>query len=66
MGDEPIFRGELKLVGNWVGTEKKQIPPLRCGMTNKIRCGMTNKKTTPKAKCGDPSPSTALRVRRTA
>jgi hypothetical protein len=43
MGDEAIFRGELKLVGNWVGTEKKQIPPLRCGMTNKIRCGMTNK-----------------------
>jgi hypothetical protein len=22
---------------------QKQIPPLRCGMTNKLRCGMTNK-----------------------
>jgi N6-L-threonylcarbamoyladenine synthase len=25
------------------GVEDKQIPPLRCGMTNKMRCGMTDK-----------------------
>jgi hypothetical protein len=35
---------------------KKQIPPLRCGMTNKLRSGMTNKEqATAKAKCGDSS-----------
>src|ERR1039458_3593669 len=37
------------------GQKQKQIPPLRCGMTNKKRCGMTNKKhcgMTNKKRCG--------------
>src|ERR1039458_7541454 len=37
------------------GLEGKQIPPLRCGMTNKERCGMTNKERcgmTNKERCG--------------
>ena len=47
--------GQIKARRSVVGVEEKQIPPLRCGMTNKKTGGMTNKKTggmTNKKTCG--------------